>query len=120
MPKQSIYDAASDKVLEYLLATPAALATVVFAFISGHMWTYIVFTYFQDKKKAKGHFDGWIGKVALGLFWFAIVCAPVYWCLHRSFSIKYGNVLECVVPTILYGMVLQGLVFAALAILKKE
>lgn len=106
-------------VITFILGSPKVLATLVLSWVSGHTWSYIVFTYFRDKAKSEGFFDGWMGKTALGLLWFSLIMLPIYYLVHDSLTIKYDNVLSVIFSTILYSYVVQAIVFIAITLFKR-
>ncbi|OEE34435.1 hypothetical protein A1QO_07915 [Vibrio genomosp. F10 str. ZF-129] len=106
-------------VITFLVGSPKVLATLVLSWISGHMWSYIVFTYFREKNKSEGFFDGWLGKTALGLFWFSLIMLPIYYLVHASFTIEYENILSVLITTILYSYVVQAIIFIAITLFKR-
>ncbi len=115
----NIPDEIVQSVVNFIIGSPKVLATLVLSWVSGHTWSYIVFTYFRDKKNSTGFFDGWMGKVALGLLWFSLVLLPIYAIVHGSFSIEYDKVLDVVFSTILYSYVLQAVIFIAITLFKR-
>ncbi|MCK8095522.1 hypothetical protein [Pseudoalteromonas sp. 1CM17D] len=115
----NIPDKIIDTVVDFFVSSPKVLATIVLSWVSGHTWSYIVFTYFRDKKNSIGFFDSWIGKAALGLLWFSIILAPVYYLTHGSLLIEYEKILDVIFSTILYSYFLQAIIFITITIFKR-
>lgn len=114
-----IPDEAKEKIFEYVLNTPKALVTLVFSWLSGHLWVYIVLTYFKDGTKGKKFLDGHIGKTAIGLLWFSLIMIPTYYFSHSSLNIEYEKLLSSVFSTLLYGLALQAIIFILLTLFKR-
>ncbi|EGR1045481.1 hypothetical protein EFU54_17695 [Vibrio cholerae] len=106
-------------VITFLVGSPKVLATLILSWVSGHTWSYIVFTYFRDKTKSEGFFDSWMGKMALGLLWFSLIMLPIYYLFHNSLSIEYDKVLLVIFSTVLYSYVVQAIIFIAITLFKR-
>lgn len=115
----NIPDKIIDTIVDFVVGSPKVLATIVLSWVSGHTWSYIVFTYFRDKENSKDFFDGWLGKAALGLLWFSIILAPVYYLTHGSLQIEYEKILDVVFSTILYSYFFQALIFMTITVFKR-
>lgn len=112
-----------DKVIEtltdFFVGSPKVLATLILSWVSGHTWSYIVFTYFRDKKISEGFFDTWLGKSSLGLLWFSIVLVPIYIISHGTLKIEYEKILEVIFSTLLYSYFLQAFIFIIITIFRR-
>ncbi|MUJ26323.1 hypothetical protein GNP82_18500 [Aliivibrio fischeri] len=106
-------------IVDFLVGSPKVLAALILSWVSGHTWSYIVFTYFREKNKSVGFFDSWMGKTALGLLWFSLIMLPIYFLVHDSYTIEYDKVLEILFSTILYSYVVQAIIFIAITIFKR-
>lgn len=107
-------------MLRYVLATPQAIGFLFFSWLSGHLWAYVVFTYFRNKKHAKGFFDSKTGKTALGALWFTLIGGPTYLWKHHTLFIEYGLLLDLIYSIILAALFLQALIFIAITFIKRE
>ena len=87
-----IPEAFAAALLRFLTSSPYILCTVALSYISGHLWAYIILSYFskQERKILYSLF----GKLALGLMWFAIILMPTYVFVFRSFNIISAQLLE--------------------------
>jgi hypothetical protein len=117
--EMKIPDELIDAVVSFLVKSPVALPTIILAWVSGHTWSYVVFTYFRNKDKSTGFFDGWIGKVALGLLWFALVLIPINIIVNGSMQVDYESILKIVYTTIFYAMALQAVIFILITVFKR-
>ncbi|WP_160292685.1 hypothetical protein [Burkholderia gladioli] len=100
-------------MLDYVLATPAAIAVLVASFLSGHLWLFIIKN--LRKKRTTGHqlVESVTGRVALGLLWLTAVLFFVYIFRFKDCSFEYGKILLVFIPTIIFGVFFQLLIFAA-------
>lgn len=114
-----IPDELIDAIVSFLVSSPKALATIIFSWVSGHTWSYIIFTYFRNKEKSTDFFDGWIGKVSLGLLWFALVLLPINAIVNKSMQVDYESILNVAYTTILYAFVLQAVIFILITVFKR-
>ena len=107
------------KVIDWLLTTPKALALLVFSFFSGHLWIFIITTYFKTSKKGNKYLKSIYGKIAVGVIWFTIIDLPIH--LFRNGNIiDINNIFDNILYAIMYGLILQGIVFGLIVTLKKE
>ncbi len=114
-----IPDELIDAVVGFFVSSPKVLATIILSWVSGHTWSYIVFTYFRDKSTSVGFFDTWMGKVALGLLWFSLILMPINYFVNDTLAIEYENVLKVLFSTVLYSFVLQAIAFITITLFKR-
>ena len=114
-----IPDELIENIVTFLISTPKVLVAIVFSWVSGHLWSYVLFTYFRDKTKSIGFFDGWMGKASLGILWFALIIVPINYMVNDTFNIEYENILKVIYSVVLYGFVLQAFIFICLTLFKR-
>lgn len=112
-------DQVAAAIIGWVVKTPAALSTLFFSYISGHMWSYIIFTYIRKRKHEKGFFDNTKGRVSLGLAWHALIAVPLYLIYFGNFKISYENYIEIAYDVIIIALAIQALIFATVTIFKK-
>jgi hypothetical protein len=101
----------TSQLVEYLKATPQAIAVVFFAFLEGHLWVFMITAYVRDKTKGNKLIMSVAGKVTIGLLWITLNMVIIYAIQYQSWPMKYENILEIVVPTIVLSLLLQLLIF---------
>lgn len=110
----------SEKVIEYLIATPKALLFVVCSYFSGQLWLFIISTYFKKGKKGNKHLEGIIGRTALGIAWFALFLAPIHWLKFQTFQVEPENIFSILLGTILLAGFAQTIAFILITLFKSE
>lgn len=60
-----------DELTKIIVNTPGAVLTIALAYVSGHVWTYIVFAFIT--KRERRILSSKLGKMGLGILWFAVV-----------------------------------------------
>ena len=108
------------KVFSYILNTPSALGTIAISFLSGHLWAFIIITYFKKGKRGKSFLNAKTGKTAIGLLWFSIIILPIYYISNETLNIEYEKLLDSVVTTLLFGLALQAIIFGLIVSFKGE
>lgn len=71
-------------VIALLVHSPALLALLGAARLSGELWLYLYFTYLTDKPKNVRYINTSWAKTAIGLVWTSPVFIVVFW-LHFGF-----------------------------------
>ena len=103
--------ALGQKIVEYLLVTPKALALVVSSFLSGQLWVFVLFSYYKKTSKGSAYLNNKYGKTALGACWFCCFLVPIYLLKFRTLKVEAENVFAVVLESILMGALIQALVF---------
>ncbi|MBE0395183.1 hypothetical protein ILP74_06800 [Citrobacter amalonaticus] len=106
-------------ILRYILATPQAIGFLFFSWLSGHLWAYVVFTYFQNKKHAKGFFDSKLGKTALGILWFTLIGAPFYCLKNKRLTVDYNLLLDLTYSIVMVSLFIQAVIFIIITLKKR-
>ncbi|MCA7927871.1 hypothetical protein LGM45_02405 [Burkholderia cepacia] len=101
------------KVLNYVLATPAALAVLVASFLSGHLWLFIIKNVRKPKTAGNQIFESKTGRVAIGLLWLTGVLLFVYIIRFKELMFDYQRILDVCIPTIIFGVFFQLLILVA-------
>ena len=107
------------KVLEWLLATPKALAILICSFLSGQMWFFIIVTYLKTTNKGNTYINNKVAKTVMGLLWFSMINLPIHLLRHGA-EISYDNIFSSYLYTLLYGFVLQAIIVILVVSFKKE
>lgn len=111
-----VQDAIAKQIIEYFKATPQVLAFLLMAFLSGHLWAYVITNYVKVKKGGNKEIRSIVGRLALGLVWLAGNLIIVYAVVHHDWPQDYAKAIGLIVPTIVLGLFLQLLVFAGILI----
>lgn len=107
------------KIIAYFLKTPKALVFIIFSFLSGQIWVFILITYFKAKTKGNNILTTRISKTVIGLFWFVLVDYPIH-LIRNGLIIDSENVFSNYVYAILYGLAIQAIIFIIIVSKKKE
>jgi hypothetical protein len=107
------------KIIEFLVATPKALALIILSFFSGQLWFFVLITYFKSNAKGNKYLNNYYSKLAIGIIWFIIVNLPIHF-IRIGFEIDDNNIFLNFFYTIIYGFVLQGIIFTLIVAIKKE
>ncbi|KTC22065.1 hypothetical protein AO390_04005 [Pseudomonas marginalis ICMP 11289] len=99
-----------EKILEYLLATPKALAILAASFVSGHLWIFVIKAY-RKRTKASHFVESKTGRTAVGLLWMAAVLFVIYVSRFRDLSFDYEKILIICIPTIIVSLFVQLVIF---------
>lgn len=111
--KDEISKQVGEQFIDYLKQTPKAAAVMVVSFFCGHLWAYVVTTFFRGSKtRGNTLLQSVMGRTALGLVWFSAVLVPIYTLKFRAFDFDYDRILALVVPTLVAGLAIQLIVFA--------
>lgn len=105
---------------EFLIATPVAMVFLVLAFLSGHLWIFILLTYAKSTSRGNRKIDNTYGKIALGIAWLAIVLLPVYYCRNHSLDFQPELILDVLPSTMIYALCIQLPAFWVIATLFRE
>jgi hypothetical protein len=107
----NIQHSVADVLSNYLRATPQAIAVLIVAFLSGHLWVYIITAYLRRNTKGNRLLQSTAGRIAIGMAWLAVVMIPVYFTEYGTWPADYGNILAIVIPTIVLALFAQVVIF---------
>jgi hypothetical protein len=103
--------AAGEILIDYIMQTPKAAATLIISCISGHLWAYVIAVFIRNNSKGNKFLSTNTGKTALGFIWFTLIMAILYWFKFDDFSYEYEKILAIVIPSLVFGLVIQLFVF---------
>ena len=106
-----------EAVFEHIISTPMYIATLFFAFLSGHLWAYIVLVYFTKKERAL--LTNICGKTILGILWFSFILIPIYLVTYKNLIINQENLIKVMSSVILFSLVTQLIVFIIINLVKR-
>lgn len=109
-----VEDAAVDKVIN----TPTLLFTVVFAFISGHLWSYTIIAFFTTKER--DILSSILGKTVLGLIWFAVASLIANLIVNKCFYVGLDKLVTLLPSIIFYSIFIQAILFTVLVFIDKK
>lgn len=92
-------------LLQFLTSSPYITCTVALSYISGHLWVYIILSYFS--KKERKILYSLIGRLSLGLMWFAAVLIPAYIIRFKSVNIIGEQLFEILITVLVIALALQ-------------
>ncbi|MEJ8865752.1 hypothetical protein [Pseudomonas jessenii] len=111
-----VKDAVAKQIIDYLKTTPQALAFLIMAFASGHLWAYVITNFVKEKKGGNKEIRSAIGRLSLGLVWLASNLVVVYGFVHHSWPRDYAKIIDLIIPTIVLGFFIQLIVLAGVVI----
>ena len=100
-----IPDAFLVALLQFLTSSPYIICTVALSYISGHLWVYIILSYFS--KKERKILYSLFGRLSLGLMWFAAVLIPAYIIRFKSVNIIGEQLFEILITVLVIALALQ-------------
>jgi len=113
-------NAIQKKIIEYIVDTPKLLGFAAVSFMSGHLWCFLITTYFKKGKKGNTLLNNKIGKTSLGAFWNALIFLPYQLYINGTLRIEWQHIMDLIIATMLIGMVLQVLFFSLAIKFMKE
>lgn len=118
LDEETPYGIFMEALVKLLISSPYAIITVAVAYISGHLWTYIIFAYFSKREKTILNEN--VGKIGLGLAWFALVLLPIYTMLYKSITITNIHLSEIVFTDLIISLALQAVILAIIYFLHRK
>ncbi|RJP49438.1 MAG: hypothetical protein C4586_07455 [Anaerolineaceae bacterium] len=110
----------AEAIINFLVATPQALAFLLAAFFSGHLWIFIVLTYIKSTARGNTRLDNFYGKLILGIGWYSIVLLPIYAIRYHSLEFQYLLILNSIGSTLEFGLIFQTIIFFAFTKFARE
>lgn len=108
------------KGVEYIVECPKLLGFVIISFISGHLWYFLISTYFKKGKKGNHLLNSKIGKTTVGAFYNALVFVPFQLIINKTILLHWQQIMDLILVSLLTGMVLQFLIFCLCIKFAKE
>jgi len=111
-----------EPILRLIFSSPFSLVEVLFSFILGYLFSYIIRTFIRKKKKNKKSklLDTIIGRMVLGLF----IQAPVLIIVSLIRNIKpffsWDSICQAIPPTIVFTCAILVILYIVLTICKDE
>ena len=103
----------------YVIRIPQLLLACGVSFLSGHIWLWLIYTYFKDNTKGITHLKNIYAKTGLGVLWHSLF-------LFVTYIVKFGfdtnvenKILSIILFSLLLGMFAQALVVILIVKLKK-
>src|SRR5512139_2291889 len=103
--------AVEKKAIEYIVKCPKLLGFIIVSFFSGHLWYFMISTYFKKGKKGNPLLNSKIGKTAIGAFYNALIFFPLQLAINKTVSIQWQQIMDLILTTMLLGMVFQISIF---------
>lgn len=106
-----------DALIKLLISSPYMIITVALAYLSGHLWAYIILSYFS--KRGSKILNSLMGKVGLGLLWFSLVLLAVDLIIYRSF-ITLTILKEILITVLVMSLALQATILMIINVLYRK
>ncbi len=113
-------NAIQKKAIEYIVECPKLLGFVIISFLSGHLWYFLISTYFKKGRKGNALLNSKIGKATVGAFYNALVFVPFQLIINKTISLRWQQIMDLILTSMLAGMVLQILIFGLCIKFAKE
>lgn len=107
-----------DAFTRFLMSSPYYLVPFVFAFFSGHVWSYIILSYFSKKERKVLH--SFIGRSALGIVWFALIFFFIHLMMYTTLKIDFESFKTVILTTVVVSFALQALILGAITIICRK
>lgn len=104
--------------VDLLIKSPQALITILLAWFSGNVWTYIILSYFS--KKERNILNSNLSKISIGLFWFSLIFVFFHLVMYKNLIITFTNVLDSVVSVLIISLALQFIVLFFASVLNRK
>ncbi|MEB2854069.1 hypothetical protein [Pseudomonas atacamensis] len=108
---EDLEKAVVSQIIDYLKSTPQVLFLVIMAIASGHLWAFIITSFFKEKENGNKELRSIVGRLSLGLMWLAANLVVIYGLEHHSLPRDYSKIIELIFPTIILGLFLQLIVY---------
>jgi threonine/homoserine efflux transporter RhtA len=109
MPPNNVPDSFSDELFRVLASSPFMILTAAIACGSGHLWAYMIFSYFS--KKERKILESFYGRTALGLIWFALIIIPVHLISNGNLLFELSSITNALPSVIIFGLATQAMIF---------
>ena len=123
MPPDEVFTNFWNTILDVIISSPILLLTVATAWVSGHLWAYILMSCFTKKERGSlmvNFIESRFGRIVLGLFWFSVVIIPVHFVYYRKLSFDLDSIASVLPNVIVFGLAIQALIFAIVNYLFKR
>lgn len=108
------------KAIEYVVESPKLLGFAVISYLSGHLWYFIISTYYKKTKKGNTLINNKYGKIAVGGFYNALIFYPFHLFINKSLMVNWEQMLDLILTTMLFSMTLQIIIFGLYIKFSKE
>lgn len=92
-----------EKFLELVISIPQLLFACGISFLSGHVWLWLIYTYYRDNARGVTYLKNVWAKTGLGMLWNAIFLVPAYFIKFGFDTNVDGKILSIVGFTLLIG-----------------
>ena len=101
-----------------LVTSPPLLIAVTLAYFSGHLWTYIILSYVS--KKERKILCSRLGRIGVGLIWFALLSIPVSAILYSNLLFSTERLASISITTAISSLALQAIILIAINFFARE
>lgn len=109
MPPPDMQNDFSNELLKLLAGSPLMLIAAALACCSGHLWSYIILSYFS--KKERKILESFYGRISLGLIWFALLYIPLHLLHFKKLLFDLESIIQILPNVIIVSLALQALLF---------
>jgi len=123
MPPNDVFNNFWNAAFDIIVSSPLMLLTIALAWVSGHLWAYILLSWFSKKERKRlvaKLIDSRFGRIVLGLCWFSIIIIPVHLVFYRSLSFTFYSVISVLPNVLVFGLAIHTLIFAYVNFLFKK
>ncbi len=118
MPPTDIQNNFGNELLKVLAGSPLMLIAVALACCSGHLWSYIILSYFS--KKERKILESFYGRISLGLIWFSLIYIPIHFIHVRKLLFDLNSIIQMLPNVIIVSLALQALLFIVINFLSRK
>lgn len=116
-----VYGVPSDIITAFIriiINSPPLLVLSVTAYISGHLWAYIILTYVS--KKERKILCSLLGRISCGVAWFALIAIPVSIVTYCNLLFTIDRIISISITTTIFSLALQSLILILINFFARE
>lgn len=105
-------------IIRLLVGSPPLLIMFASAYLSGHMWTYLILSYVS--KKERKILYSLIGRVSIGITWFAFVAIPVSLIIYKNVLFSVERLVSISITTTVFSLASQAILLFVINVIARE
>lgn len=105
-------------IMKLITGSPILLVCVLIAYVIGHLWTYVILTYFS--KKGQSILSSKYGKFGLGITWLAIISIPYHSIVYGDMNVSLETLTTIWIPVLIIALAIQFAIIIIVNIIHKK
>ena len=107
-----------DAFIRLIISSPYYLIPFVSSYISGHVWSYIILSYFS--KKERKILCSFQGRLSLGVVWSAFVFLITHLVMYLSLNVNLESYKNVIFLSTLVSLAAQGIILAVITFVYRK